>query len=259
MTLSISGLTRRYGGLLAVGDVGFEASPGHITSVIGPNGAGKTTLLNLISGAVAPDAGTVRLFDTDITHARPHVRARCGLARTYQTPQLFDDMTVLDTVKVGAFLTGRSSFWSAMLRGKKVRSEEADIDRRAREALERVGLGAEHYEREAMQLAYGLQRRVEIARALAMQPRAILLDEPAAGLNPRETEEISALFTSLARQGLIVVLVEHDMNMVMNISDKVVVMNFGTKIAEGSTTVVQTDQAVIDAYLGAPELEMLDA
>lgn len=259
MTLVISKLTKRYGGLVAVSDVSFEAAPRQITSVIGPNGAGKTTLLNLVSGTVIPDAGSVRLFHTDITNAAPNQRARKGLARTYQTPQLFDDMTVLDTVKVGAHQTGACGFVTAMLRTAAVRREEADMDSRARAALDRVGLPQSLFERESLELAYGLQRRVEIARALAMQPKALLLDEPAAGLNARETEEISVLFRALAEEGLIVVLVEHDMSMVMGISDKVVVMNFGTKIAEGSTAQVQTDSAVIDAYLGAPELEALHA
>lgn len=259
MTLAISEVSKRYGGLLAVSSISFEAMPGQITSVIGPNGAGKTTLLNLVSGTVMPDSGFVRLFDTDVTHAEPHIRAHKGLARTYQTPQLFEDMTVLDTVKVGAHQTGACSFLTALLRTPSVRREEVDMDSRARAALDRVGLSSTLFERNALDLAYGLQRRVEIARALAMQPKALLLDEPAAGLNARETEEISALFRTLANEGLIVVLVEHDMSMVMSVSDKVVVMNFGTKIAEGSTAEVQANPAVIDAYLGTPELDALHA
>ena len=259
MTLAISEVSKRYGGLLAVSSISFEAMPGQITSVIGPNGAGKTTLLNLVSGTVMPDSGFVRLFDTDVTHAEPHIRAHKGLARTYQTPQLFEDMTVLDTVKVGAHQTGACSFLTALFRTPSVRREEVDMDSRARAALDRVGLPSTLFERNALDLAYGLQRRMEIARALAMQPKALLLDEPAAGLNARETEEISALFRTLANEGLIVVLVEHDMSMVISVSDKVVVMNFGTKIAEGSTAEVQANPAVIDAYLGTPELDALHA
>jgi branched-chain amino acid transport system ATP-binding protein len=259
MTLSIVGITKRYGGLVAVNDVSFDAAPGQITSVIGPNGAGKTTLLNLMSGTVKPDSGSVHLQGVDLTHLESYVRARNGMARTYQNPQLFDDMTVLETVQVGAHQTGNSSFFSAMLRTPSVRREEADMYSRARAALLRVGLPEFLYERHADELAYGLQRRVEIARALAMQPRVILLDEPAAGLNARETEEIALLFRALADEGLIVVLVEHDMHMVMAISDKVVVMNFGQKIADGNVDEVQANPSVIDAYLGAPELESLHA
>jgi branched-chain amino acid transport system ATP-binding protein len=259
MTISIAGITKRYGGLVAVNEVSFDAAPGQITSLIGPNGAGKTTLLNLLSGTVKPDSGSVHLQGEDLTQLESYVRAQKGMARTYQNPQLFDDMTVLETVQVGAHQTGTSGFFSTMLRTPSVRREEADIDHRARAALLRVGLPESLYERHADELAYGLQRRVEIARALAMQPRVILLDEPAAGLNAPETEEIAFLFRTLADEGLIVVLVEHDMHMVMSISDKVVVMNFGQKIAEGSVEEVQANPSVIDAYLGAPELESLHA
>ncbi|MBN8750075.1 Lipopolysaccharide export system ATP-binding protein LptB [Xylophilus ampelinus] len=250
MSLVVTGLTKRYGGLCAVDSVGFTAAPGEITALIGPNGAGKTTLLNLVSGVVRADHGQCRLFDTDVSGRTPHELASLGLTRTYQSPQLFDDMDVLSTVMVGAHLGGSSGFVGSMLRLGGARADERRIEERARDAIAKVGLPEELLQRPATDLAYGLQRRVEIARALAMQPKVLLLDEPAAGLNSRETSELAELIHDLARGGLIVLLVEHDMDMVMGYSQKVVVMNFGRKIAEGTPEVVQQSQDVIDAYLG---------
>src|SRR4030095_1860176 len=241
---------KRYGGLLAVDAVSLEAQPGEVTALIGPNGAGKTTLLNLISGVVRPDTGSCTLFGERLQDLTPHELAALGLTRTYQTPHLFDEMSVLETVMVGAHLRGSSGFLSAMFRVHATRAEEARLEQTARAALARVDLPAALYERPAVDLAYGLRRRVEIARALAMQPRVLLLDEPAAGLNPQETPELAGLVQSLAAGGLIVLLVEHDMEMVMGISRKVVVMNFGRRIAQGTPAQVQRNQDVIDAYLG---------
>lgn len=250
MSLVINGLSKRYGGLCAVDGVGFTAVPGEITALIGPNGAGKTTLLNLVSGVVRADQGQCRLFDADVSGCTPHELASLGLTRTYQSPQLFDDMDVLSTVMVGAHLGGSSGFVGSMLRLGRSRADERRIEERAREAIVKVGLPDVLLPRPATDLAYGLQRRVEIARALAMQPKVLLLDEPAAGLNARETLELAELVHDLARGGLIVLLVEHDMDMVMGYSQKVVVMNFGRKIAEGTPEQVQQSQDVIDAYLG---------
>ena len=259
MTLEVRDFSKRYGGLVAVNRVSLTATPGKITALIGPNGAGKTTLLNLISGVVMSDGGECTVFGEAVAGRTPHELAHLGLTRTYQSPQLFDEMNVLETVMVGAHQHGQAGFISSMLRIGRTRKEEARLEQQALGATERVGLPRALLLRPAVDLAYGLQRRVEIARALAMQPRVLLLDEPAAGLNQQEKRELAGLVQSLAADGLTVLLVEHDMDIVMGISQHVVVMNFGSKIAEGTPAEVQTNQAVIDAYLGVETEEAADA
>jgi branched-chain amino acid transport system ATP-binding protein len=251
MTLVVEGFGKRFGGLVAVDSVSLTAEAGQVTALIGPNGAGKTTLLNLISGVMACDSGRMNLLGKDVTNATPHELAQRGLTRTYQSPQIFRDMNVLETVMVGAHLTGGASLLASMLRTGAVRREERSIEQRARTALHRTGVPDDLLERKTAELAYGVQRRVELARALATNAKVILLDEPAAGLNDGERHDVSVFIQGLARDGFAVLLVEHDMEMIMGISHKVVVMNSGRRIAVGTPAEVQANELVIEAYLGA--------
>lgn len=248
--LSIEGLGIAFGGVRAVHDVSFKVRPGEIVSVIGPNGAGKTTLFNMISGIYRPAAGKVVLNGEDVTAMEPHLLARRGMCRTFQNLQVFQSMTVLENAVTGYHLAESGSVLADLLGLPSSRRRAKAAEDGARALLKRVGL-ERAAEREAGSLSYGSLKRLEIARAMALQPRVLLLDEPAAGCNAVETEEIDHLIAEIAASGVAILLVEHDMKMVMRISNHIVVLDHGEKIAEGDPATVSRNPAVIAAYLGA--------
>ena len=248
--LSLEGVTRRYGGLVAFDTVDLDVAEGGVTAVIGPNVAGKTTLFNLVSGFQKPNAGRIVFAGEDITMRLPEQIAASGLVRTFQLVQLFQNLSVLENIQVGCHLHTRGGIFSALMRSRATRETEREVDARARELLDFVGLeGAA--DSEARALAYGQQRLLEIARALAAKPKLLLLDEPAAGLSADESKRLSAAIRDIARRGTTVLLIEHDMKLVMNTADTIAVMDFGRKIAEGTPAAIRENPAVITAYLGA--------
>jgi len=247
--LETSGLTRRYAGLVAVDSVDMRVMPGGVHAVIGPNGAGKTTLFNLVSGLVPPSSGLIRLAAQDVTGLSANRRAALGLARTFQNIRVFAAMTVLENALTGLHTRLTTGLPGVVLRLPGFRTEERRAVARAREALDLVGLADKAGQR-AQALSYGDQRRLEIARAMAPEPRLLLLDEPAAGMNPAETEALATLVRRLHEFGTTVLLVEHDMGFVMDISDTVTVLNFGRLIYEGAPQAVRQEPSVIEAYLG---------
>jgi len=247
--LEISGLTRRYAGLVAVDSVDMQVMPGGVHAVIGPNGAGKTTLFNLVSGLVPPSSGLIRLAGQDVTGLSANRRAALGLARTFQNIRVFAAMTVLENALTGLHTRLTTGLPGVVLRLPGFRTEERFAVARAREALDLVGL-ADKAGLRAQALSYGDQRRLEIARAMVPEPRLLLLDEPAAGMNPAETEALAILVRRLHGFGTTVLLVEHDMGFVMDISDTVTVLNFGRLIYEGAPQAVRQEPSVIEAYLG---------
>ena len=251
--LRVAGLTKTFGGFNAVEDVSFEIASGKVHSIIGPNGAGKTTLLNMLTGVYEPTRGSVELHGLDITGMAPHVLAGHGMARTFQNLQIFFNMSAIENVMVGRHLRECSGWLAAMLRFPKLRAGERESRAEAAQLMQFVGLG-DYLEAAADAMPYGALKRLEIARALAGKPKIVLLDEPAAGLNATETREIDGLITKLAQSGITVVLVEHDMHLVMGVSDHIVVLDYGRKLCEGTAQMVRNDPRVIEAYLGSEEL-----
>jgi branched-chain amino acid transport system ATP-binding protein len=247
--LEVRGLSKRFGGLQAVKDVSFAVRKGTVKALIGPNGAGKTTLFHLLSGVLAPDTGTVSFAGRPIQGLPAHRVAALGLSRTFQHIRLFARMTALENVKVGCHVRSRAGFLAGMLHLPWTWGEEREIDRRARAELEFLGIG-DLADADATSLSYGQQRSVELARALAAAPELLLLDEPAAGLNMRETVELAKLIVRIRERGVTVLIVEHDMGLVMNVSDEVAVLSYGQKIADAEPRAVQKDPEVIRVYLG---------
>ncbi|MEJ5347550.1 MAG: ABC transporter ATP-binding protein [Desulfosoma sp.] len=247
--LSIEGVCKAFGGVQALYEVSFSVAREHIHALIGPNGAGKTTLFNVISGAFAPDKGSVSLNGASIQGRPMHELVRRGIARTFQNVELFASMTVLENVLVGCHTRTRCGLLGAMARWPWVGREERWARQKAMDLLEFVGL-VEVAHRRAVDLPFGWQRLVEIARALASDPKLLLLDEPAAGLNAVETERLSRLVQEIRARGITVLLVEHDMNLTMDISDRIVVLDRGRKLAEGTPREIQASEAVMEAYLG---------
>ncbi|MDR3629728.1 MAG: ABC transporter ATP-binding protein [Desulfocapsaceae bacterium] len=247
--LEVDSLRRCFGGLVAVKDVSFAVEKGVIKAVIGPNGAGKTTLFNLISRALAPTAGRVRFDGCDLQGKKPHQVASMGMARTFQNIEMFSGMTALENVMVGCHVRSRAGFLASMFALPWTRPEERKIRERSLALLDLLGL-ADLADKEAAGLAFGQQRAVEFARALAMEPTLLLLDEPAAGLNIYETAEVGRLITRIRDLGVTILLVEHDMSLVMEISDEIVVLSFGQVIAQGPPQAIQQDPDVVRIYLG---------
>lgn len=256
--LEIRGLVKRFGGLNAVDGVDVAVEPGEILSVIGPNGAGKTTLFNVVTGLYRPNEGSIRFDGHDLVGLKPNQICQLGISRTFQTVRLFANMTVLENAMVGQHSRTRSGVFGVVLRLPSTRAEERRTRQRAREALAFFGsrLASYREDQPAFSLSYANRRRLEIARAMATEPKLILLDEPAAGMNPRETEELTRLIGRLRdERGYTIIVVEHDMRVVRGVSDRVVALDYGRKIAEGSFQEVSTDERVIEAYLGKRAVE----
>ena len=253
--LKVTGLTKNFGGIKAIDNVDLDIYPGEIVALIGPNGAGKTTFFNCLTGIYTPSSGDITLRnpesgkETRLNGMKPNKITKIGMARTFQNIRLFPTMSVLENVMIGRHCRTKASIFGAILRNTATRREEEEIIDMSYDLLKKVGLHRQ-VDEEARNLPYGAQRRLEIGRALATEPFLLLLDEPAAGMNPQETEELVSLIRQICKEGHSILLIEHDMKLVMSLSDRIFVMDYGKKIAQGTPEEVRSNPAVIKAYLG---------